>query len=418
MRSLGRKNNIAVIKLMLTLFKSLRYRGNNIYVRIYRAYVKRCGRVNTKIVLFSSSPDYSDNAKALCEYLCARGADKEYHFYYIVNDVSKWKKEHNNYKITFINSQNSYGGGNVKYLKELLTAGMILYTHNAPYPCEKKHAVKGQKFIKLWHGCGYKDNQVDLKKRMCNFDLALVPGRLFVATKMRFWNAPEEKILACGYPRYDWLLKPSDEAMSYATSMKGNKLKMIIWMPTFRNDKNNYFNESDSIKQFPLISSEKQWEELDAMCKNENILLLIKLHQYQRDYLIHFDAMSNIMLITNKDFEVAGINMYEFISQTDALISDYSSIAIDYLLLDKPIAFALEDYEQYQRTRGFVFENPLEYMPGHHLYSFDDLRLFINDVKTNNDPFKANRLKVREKAIHESKCYCREISQRLNLICH
>jgi CDP-glycerol glycerophosphotransferase len=49
---------------------------------------------------------------------------------------------------------------------------------------------------------------------------------------------------------------------------------------------------------------------------------------------------------------------------SDLLISDYSSIFFDYLLLDKPIVFFPYDYEKYcSRDRSFLFDYE-EYTPG------------------------------------------------------
>lgn len=58
------------------------------------------------------------------------------------------------------------------------------------------------------------------------------------------------------------------------------------------------------------------------------------------------------------------IKLYELIGISDGLLSDYSSVAVDYLLLDRPLGYVLADYNIYKEKRGFVFEDPLEYMPG------------------------------------------------------
>ena len=52
------------------------------------------------------------------------------------------------------------------------------------------------------------------------------------------------------------------------------------------------------------------------------------------------------------------------LGSSDALITDYSSVYFDYLLLDKPIGFTVDDMELYIKDRGFIFNNPEEYMPG------------------------------------------------------
>ena len=55
--------------------------------------------------------------------------------------------------------------------------------------------------------------------------------------------------------------------------------------------------------------------------------------------------------------------MYVLLRNADALITDYSSAYFDYMLLNRPIAFTVEDIEEYRKKRGFVFDNPFEYMP-------------------------------------------------------
>ena len=56
--------------------------------------------------------------------------------------------------------------------------------------------------------------------------------------------------------------------------------------------------------------------------------------------------------------------LYHLLSQTDAMISDYSSVYGDYLLTDKPIGFAFNDLEEYKKSR-YIPLSPLEdYMPG------------------------------------------------------
>ena len=41
---------------------------------------------------------------------------------------------------------------------------------------------------------------------------------------------------------------------------------------------------------------------------------------------------------------------------TDVLVTDYSSVAFDYVLLDRPAVFYMPDLEQYQAERGFFYE--------------------------------------------------------------
>lgn len=55
------------------------------------------------------------------------------------------------------------------------------------------------------------------------------------------------------------------------------------------------------------------------------------------------------------------------------MVSDYSSIVYDYLLLNRPVVYLLPDFEEYKNAKGFVFHNISLYMPGEKVYDFKNL---------------------------------------------
>ena len=59
-----------------------------------------------------------------------------------------------------------------------------------------------------------------------------------------------------------------------------------------------------------------------------------------------------------------GVTLYQLVGSTDLLISDVSSVVIDYLLLDQPILCVSTDFEAYKKNRGFYFEAIEEWLPG------------------------------------------------------
>ena len=107
--------------------------------------------------------------------------------------------------------------------------------------------------------------------------------------------------------------------------------------------------------------------------------------------------------------------MSDIMNASDALLTDFSSAAVDYLLLDRPIGFVLMDYVDYEKTRGFIIKNPLDYMPGEKLYSLQDIMRFISDVVQGKDDFREERAEMRKKMHNETTCYCERILNRLHL---
>lgn len=64
-----------------------------------------------------------------------------------------------------------------------------------------------------------------------------------------------------------------------------------------------------------------------------------------------------------------GMEIYNLLPQVDAIIGDYSSLCMQSLLLDKPMAYVVPDMEEYSKRRGFAFDPPTDYM----LYATDPI---------------------------------------------
>ena len=232
---------------------------------------------------------------------------------------------------------------------------------------------------------------------MMHFDYALVPGKAFVETKSRYWKCPKEKVLPLGYPRYDWMLRPSMSSQEIIRKLLGMTAdKMIIWMPTFRNSEVLDSAESRIQLPFPLpgLRNEEELKQLDRTLGRLDILLIIKKHPVQTDWNIQEEDFRNIRYVDQKLLDKKGIQLYELISASDGLISDYSSVAVDYMLLNRPLAFVLTDMQQYKETRGFVFGKPEEYMPGEKVYDLKGLETFAEHIASGEDLYRQERARL------------------------
>ena len=88
------------------------------------------------------------------------------------------------------------------------------------------------------------------------------------------------------------------------------------------------------------------------------------------------------------------MQLYELVACADALVTDYSSIYFDYLLLDRPIGFTCDDIDAYGGSRGFVVEDPFALMPGMKLKTYADFRAFAEKAAAGDDGFAAERERV------------------------
>lgn len=380
--------------------------------RLYAFIIKLFCPVDESAIVFNSLPDFSDNARALAEYMESNGYTMNYRIFFDVENSDHYNSRGG--KIVFITCKAKYGKYKLSSLHTLYTAKYLMSTHKMII--NKRNAQKNQVLVRLWHGCSFKDRSSQDGKSLRPFDVALVPGKLFVKTKAYFWNVEDKYILPVGYPRYDWLKMKDENAQKLINIFKLNKdTKILLWMPTFRIDKRGKCSETNSLTQFPMMDSNEKWEMIDRLCVEHNIIMIVKLHPLQTDYGISFESFSNIKIINDQILDKVDIPLYKFVALTDALLSDYSSIAIDYLLVNRPMGFTLDDYEEYKNARGFLVDDPRVYMPGHHLYTFEDMRLFFLDLADGKDKYKEQREHVRDKLIACSDNYCKSILDRLSI---
>ena len=100
------------------------------------------------------------------------------------------------------------------------------------------------------------------------------------------------------------------------------------------------------------------------------------------------------MLLSHKSFNDKKWDLYRLISQCDAMITDYSSVFYDFMLLDRPLAFTVDDYDVYKNGRGFAVDNPDYLTAGYKIHNKEELKEFIEDLIKNNDLYKEQRNEV------------------------
>ena len=89
------------------------------------------------------------------------------------------------------------------------------------------------------------------------------------------------------------------------------------------------------------------------------------------------------VILTNDELAAAGVQLYELIGASSGLLTDYSSVWIDYLSLDRPIGFVVPDELGYAAGRGFTPPDALDSVcPGVRLVDIDEIRVFAEDVRS------------------------------------
>lgn len=354
-------------KIVLPLFKVLTLINKVIYK-------------NPKKIVIYSNLGFRDNARILYDYLIENNYNEKYKIICSLNDYKSYKEN----KVANVSFTSNLVG-----LYHFSTSKFFFYSFGK-YPI--KPSAK-QMVINLWHGTPLKkigNLEADKKDIDYNyFTYVLATSKTFANVMKEAFCCMDHQVAICGHPRNDLLFK---EKLPIYEDAK----KLIVWMPTFR--KSDILNEKNSTLNsgIPIFTNQKKMKALDDYLNKFDISLIIKLHPLQNTEGINFNGYRNIQIWTEDEVSQKQIHLYRLLGSSDALITDYSSVYFDYLLLDRPIGFTIEDIDEYSENRGLIFENPGEYMPGYKIRNEEDFYTFVDKVIKNIDDYSSERKRVNE----------------------
>lgn len=333
--------------------------------------------MNKTVILFSSFPDFSGNAKALYEYMIKSYKNKMRLSWVIYDKKSiPFLKE---LDIDFV----LYGTKSFYKLIEI--TNMIFDTHNLLLNDKKE----GQFYVNIIHGSGPKktgyllnDHQLAVQDKKYNYltstrvDYTVVPSEICRIIYSASFNYDITRILPLGMSRCDYLFS-TDGKNNLKTILNCDVLKfkkIIMYLPTFRKGINrlNDGNFNNNLLNLELYDEKRL---LSYLVKN-NYLLIIKLHPSEETSIAKV-SHANIIYLKEQNHIKYNISLYEYLNAVDLLITDYSSVYLEYLLLNKPVLFIHTDINKYQHNRGFVFENMDFWFPGPRIIIIDN---FIDET--------------------------------------
>lgn len=199
-----------------------------------------------------------------------------------------------------------------------------------------------------------------------------------------------QKHIVTGYPRNDVLLSPTGEMqVRWERYLNGlNPTKIVLYAPSWRHGR-----ERTRFFPFPDFDS----DDLTTFLKHRRILLLLRPHL--NDFSRYPDLRAFLdELAAGSDFiRVASHEVFPDVSMVlpfmDTLISDYSSLYHDFLLLDRPLMFIPYDYEDFARKNGFHYDY-FEYLPGPAVDTFSDFCYQLDQIYQETDVYQQKRRKL------------------------
>ena len=280
----------------------------------------------------------------------------------------------------------------IAFMKQYATAK---YVFIADYylPVSSCHKRKGTTVIQLWHASGLQkkfgyDSDEDLRNLTMinpvkNFDLVSVSAECVKQVMEQNWKLPADRIKVLGSSRTDilfdkdYLLKCREKFYSLYPEASGKKI--ILWAPTFRGK--GYKAQIKGVEDICYVK-----EKL-----GEDYFFITKLHP-------------NISRAHKLDS--CSLNTEELYAVTDLLITDYSSVFYDYLLVKTDVIFFVPDYEEYKEDRGLYIDYRKEFkypfvrtrhelqvaILEYHEVDANDIQQYKEKFLTMNDGKSSNRI--------------------------
>lgn len=367
-----------------------------VYPHFYRsitpAFLKLLSHfVNNRRLLFYAGTEPHENADAIVEYLRREYHGKKFKPVYLGDSSKKTKNN-----VIQINRSSVRKKASIKeflkYCYYYATSKYLFYENEALEKiCNK------QILIYLNHGTIPLKQVSDVLKQTETLNYGVCPSEGCADIYIEQYSIPKSKLIYMMPARVNYLFQ---ENVSIPWKQYGEKL--ILWLPTFRQMADSIRKDSISDNPLELIQTDQEWMVLNDLLNNTKQRLVIKKHPREK---MEFSILSNcthIDVITDNDLEENGLLLHQVLARTDALITDYSGIAFEFMLLNRPIGYVVNDMQDY--TRGFAVENPLDYMPGAKIHDLNEMLMYIKDIAESVDRYKTERVELVKK-LFKDKAY-------------
>lgn len=351
---------------------------------LFTACLEHFGQIrpDSHIWLFSSTDNshYNYNSRYLFEYV--KENHPEITPLFVINDPELRNSLSSKYgKQYFIETESIQG------IRQALSAG-VWFT-SAGLPAYGTGLHKKRLIINLWHGVPLKKIALldpNLKKAARiyfkkifseNYTCILTTSHELIPLMARSFAVSEDKIKVWGQPRNDGLFQKNDcrEILGQLFPDLPEYTKTVLYAPTFR--------DYGQVQLFPFKDFDQK--QLVTFLEEKNMLLFIRTHVAEQGSAAPYLGKRIRFLGNEQAEDVTGIlNIF------DCLITDYSSIYIDYLLTDKPMIFLPYDRQQYLDGRGMNFDYD-DVTPGPKPETFND---FLDALSPKEDFWKSERTRV------------------------
>lgn len=355
---------------------------------------------NQHQILFDSLPDFADNSKAFYEYLQTSNPNSNLRPVWVTSDNRLVEKLSSN-------GIESYNKHSFRGFYQFFRSKYIFTTNNTFLEFKSSRQV----LVNLWHGMplktmGYAEDSKNplLPYRSHDDNYVLIStSNLMKNVLSSCFYIDARKVHVTGQPRNDKIFLKERSMENLSRLINKDQLinkevkdyqKIVLFTPTWR----NWEGKVDGKSNHDVMNLDDYNDEIFTEFIRENkILFLVKLHPFEESHYSHILAdKEDMVLITSKMLQDTLLDLYDILGAADILVTDYSSIYFDFLLLNKPIIFIPTDLEEYANSRGFLFDPYDFWAPGPKSLKFTDFLSELTKCIEDENYFKKERKSVND----------------------
>jgi hypothetical protein len=211
-----------------------------------------------------------------------------------------------------------------------------------------------------------------------------------------------------GYPRYDRIerlregeVTPQLTAAAEET-LSDDETFRLLYAPTHK--------DSETTTLFPLSGFDIY--KFKQFLNDHDMELFVRMHPSEENTDFYEEVIDGeTILYGGQSFSSSPT---EILPAFDALITDYSSIYIDFLPFDRPIIFFKDNHDSYLQERGIAYDYD-RYFPGREVETAEEFKTHLQTIKTGDDGFEDDRRFVRNTFLpKQNRTFLADVNRLLN----
>ncbi|WP_448163016.1 CDP-glycerol glycerophosphotransferase family protein [Bacillus mobilis] len=270
--------------------------------------------------------------------------------------------------------------------KKKFNPSQIIISLSDGFPLEVKGFLdKNEKNINniagIWSQINYAISYSDMYNKINNECIKINPNKYMIT----------------GQPRNDLLAyKENRDYLFRLLKVKDKGKKIIFYIPLLKYGKvidGNLLN----VFNFEMFNS----SEFEAFLQKMNCEIIVKVpREKERHIKKAIEDIKYAHLLTDEMLIANGVDLYELLGMSDVLITDYSRLYFDYLLLNKPIIFNAIDYKELKLKNDMMFTLDEEWIPGPRVLDQVSVQNEIMNALENTYYYEDMRRQLKEK-VHQ-----------------